>query len=207
MINSSIAFRSFGFWGLALIYMVLFSAAEPWLAALFKVLPILLLAMWAYIELKGKSLLLAALLLGGVGDVLLALGYFIPGLMAFLIGHMAYILLWRTARVDLRWWLVIPIMLFMLVAAVLILPDTGELLLPVSVYLVVITVMAITAAGSRLINVWGVIGICSFLISDFILAWNEYVDPITMSVTWVMASYYLAQYSICRSVIDCHNKR
>ncbi|WP_101757742.1 lysoplasmalogenase [Oceanicoccus sp. KOV_DT_Chl] len=203
--------RSSTFWLLAVVYMLFFAAAPaPW-AAVFKVLPLLSLIAWAIVAAPGRPYLILALVLGASGDALLALGYFIPGLIAFLLGHLVYILLWRSAPVLIiplsKKYVAAAIILAMVLAAVLILPSAGGLFWAIASYLLVITLMALIAMTSRLINHWGVIGVCSFLLSDFILAWNEFVDPISLSMPLVMISYYLAQYSICRSVIDCHTRQ
>ena len=191
------------FLALALNYILFFSAADPWLAALAKVAPLLWLLFWAW-QAGGPRGLLAALALGGCGDVLLALDFFLAGLTAFLLGHLCYIGLWLRSTTTLRHWALLPTLLLMVAAAIWVLPTAGGMLLPVAVYLLVIAVMALLAARSRLVNGLGLIGVYSFLLSDFLLAWQLYRQPLPLSLWLIMSSYYLAQFLICLSVLQCH---
>lgn len=187
---------------LAFNYIVFCSDAEPWLAATAKLLPILWLVLWAVTALGVRSLLPWALLLGGCGDVLLALNLFVPGLAAFLLGHLVYSLLWIRSGAAMRWWACVPTLLLMAAAFTLIIPNAGGMLLPVALYLFFIALMALLAARSRLVNGYGLLGVYSFLLSDFLLAWNLYRAPIEYSVLLVMTTYYLAQGFICLSVLQ-----
>ncbi len=172
------------------------------MAALFKLLPLITLIIWAFQSARDKPLLIAALCLGACGDVILALGYFIPGLVAFLIGHCLYIALWLSTPGPKRWAMAIPMLVLLALALWLIVPGTGELQIPVTAYLLVIFVMALLAARSTLINGWGLAGVYSFLVSDFILAWHQFISPVAYSVWAIMVSYYLAQGLITLSVIQ-----
>ena len=79
--------------------------------------------------------------------------------------------------------------------------------IPVLVYVFVISVMVILAAyrckrvnliSFRLIY-WGAI---FFVISDFILAYNKFVEPFSFAGVLIMASYMVAQYLITMGAIE-----
>ncbi|ARN76006.1 lysoplasmalogenase [Oceanicoccus sagamiensis] len=183
-------------------YIAFFADAEPMVAAFFKVLPIVILILWACRQAANRPLLIAALCLGGCGDVILALGYFIPGLVAFLIGHCLYITLWLSSPTKMRWAIALPMLVLLAISVWLIVPGSGDLQIPVAAYLLVIFVMAILACRSTLVNNWGLLGVYSFLVSDFILAWHQFIAPLGYSVLAIMVTYYLAQSLITLSVIQ-----
>ena len=162
---------------------------------------------WVFQAQGRRSLLLLALALGGCGDVLLALNFFIAGLSAFLLGHCVYMALWLQTASTMRWIATLPIVLLLVAAMCWLIPETGDMQWIVSAYLLVIALMATLAARSRLINRLGLLGVYSFLVSDFLLAWNMYRAPIEYSVILVMSTYYLAQGLITLSVLSTSQKQ
>lgn len=149
----------------------------------------------------GHAWLIAALLGSLAGDVFLMFpDYFIPGLVAFLLAHLAYIaLLRRDAPLfasPLAWLAVGGVAL--LVYAVL---WSGGLPAglrgPVAAYVLAIAAMAGLAIGraQRLGGAaWLVaLGAACFLLSDATLAINRFVSPLPHSPVWVLGSYYAAQ--------------
>jgi uncharacterized membrane protein YhhN len=42
------------------------------------------------------------------------------------------------------------------------------------------------------------IGACVFMLSDALLAFNRFVQPLPMAALWVLSSYYLAQVLMVR---------
>jgi uncharacterized membrane protein YhhN len=154
--------------------------------------------------------LLAALAASLAGDVLLMLAprYFVPGLVSFLLAHLAYIRLFslgvgfmprrRPLAITLAvgiamyaflWWGGLP----------------AALRLPVGIYMLVIACMAAQALGRaaelRNAPAFGVaVGACLFMLSDALLATNRFVLPLPLASLWVLASYYAAQILIVRQV-------
>ena len=156
------------------------------------------------------GLLLAGLIASLAGDVLLmgSAALFVPGLVCFLLAHLAYIALFR-----------IGVGMFprraMLAATLLIgagmyaflwqggLPPA--LRIPVGVYVVVIACMAAQAIGRAAVlreadpsAVWVAVGACFFMLSDALLATNRFVSPLPLAQLWVLATYYAAQVLIVR---------
>lgn len=148
------------------------------------------------------SLLWLAMVAGFVGDVLLRFdAFFVFGLVAFLLGHVAYILVfqhdappWPNRRV-----LVSCLALGALVLMGLVLGGMPtEMYGPVGVYILVITIMAAQAIGrAQVLQTWPswlvAWGAVSFMISDIILGYNRFVSPIADGSIWVHMSYYAAQ--------------
>ncbi len=150
----------------------------------------------------GRAWLLAALVASLVGDICLMLdGLFIPGLVAFLLAHIAYT---GRLRLDAPWlasrralWAVASVGLA--VYAVL---WTGglpaDLRAPVAVYVGALGLMAAQAMGRATVRsdraAWMVAGgAACFMASDALLALNRFVTPLPASDLWVLGSYGAAQ--------------
>lgn len=190
-----------------------YAPAMPWLHWIFKPLTTLLIA-WSVWRMASslpryRAWLLAGLALSTLGDVFLMLPMdaFVPGLASFLLAHLAYLLALRQRE---RWfasaW---PFALYAVVAGLVLsqlwptLP--GELRVPVVVYVVVLAAMAAQALAvwvrrrdaASLFGAWG--GAC-FVLSDALLAWDRFVAPFAAAAFAVLASYWLAQWGLARSV-------
>jgi alkylglycerol monooxygenase len=165
---------------------------------------LLVVQVWRSGRLPGTAALWLGLALAGslAGDVFLMLdGLFIPGLVAFLLAHLAYIVLFRQGT---RWWPVRPVLAGCLAYAALMvavlwiggLPP--GLRGPVAVYALVISLMAAQAIGRAWLqrdraSVLVAAGAVAFVISDTLLALNRFVSPLPASAVWVLGSYYAAQ--------------
>jgi uncharacterized membrane protein YhhN len=76
----------------------------------------------------------------------------------------------------------------------------NPLLIPIIIYMFTITIMAISAAerntnpkSYRLV----LLGAVLFVLSDSLIAMNEFVNPIPFSTILIMGTYIFAQYFIC----------
>ncbi|NMP30181.1 lysoplasmalogenase [Thalassotalea sp. M1531] len=171
----------------------------------------LLILFLAITQLSGKYRILMAIgvLASCFGDVFLALpitNSFLLGLGAFLIAQLVYaVTYFQTANwAQVTHWrkmLVAVILLFSILMATYLLPDTGEMQIPVAIYLAVVCSMGIAAFTSALPNKVA-LGALSFIVSDSILAMSFFKTPLPMSDVLVMASYYLAQYLMVKGMID-----
>ncbi|MGO4391998.1 lysoplasmalogenase family protein [Variovorax sp. M-6] len=150
-------------------------------------------------------LLAAGLAASLAGDVLLMWpSLFVPGLVAFLLAHLAYIALFAdgVGLLPRRRALAATLAIGVLMYAFLWwggLP--AGLRIPVGVYVLVIACMAAQAlgraavlgdAGARQVA----LGACLFMVSDALLATNRFVQPLPVASLWVLASYYAAQWLI-----------
>ncbi len=154
--------------------------------------------------------LLAALVASLAGDVLLMMapGFFVPGLVCFLLAHLAYIALFRVG-VGL-WPRRLPLAVTLAIGAAMYaflwaggLPPA--LRLPVGLYVTVIACMAAQAFGRAAVlrdpaSRWVAAGSALFMLSDALLATNRFVLPLPLASLWVLATYYAAQILIVRWV-------
>lgn len=155
----------------------------------------------------------AGLGLGWLGDVALMFSgelYFMFGLGAFLLGHLAYVIAYREHRTagmaepfskpaQLR--IALPILLLASLLVTVLRPALGGLLVPVMVYAFVISLMVIQAAYRKGFTTptsfsYVMVGAILFMISDSLLAVNKFLDPLPLSGVWVMTTYLGAQYLI-----------
>ena len=182
-------------------------------SVLLKWIPIAILALLGLMNIESaQGLLLAlALLAHSAGDVLLGLEkpkLFVPAIVGFLIGHVLYIL---TFRLDLpqewhvsaaRWVLVVGVLVYAAGMSVVLLPRMpGHLIVPVIVYIIAITAMAITGVLAEYRTQWIALGAICYVISDSIIAINLFVHPFAWSgyVSWPL--YYIAQAFITLGIL------
>ena len=143
---------------------------------------------------------LLALALGLVGDVLLLPGpdRFVPGLVAFLLGHLAWVAACVSAGLGrpVLGWVGVGVLGVALVAGRRILPaahrDGGAALAgAVAAYMLVIGAMAVVgwATGRLLVGM----GATLFVVSDTVLAVGRFVGEHRWTGPVVMVTYHLAQ--------------
>jgi len=168
-----------------------------------KAIPVLTLSVLALTKvagLKGK-LLFAALVLCAGGDIALALGgdmLFTVGLGLFLVGHIVYIVVFSRDFKAQRSRIPIAVVLiaYAVAVAVIMTPHLQDMMIPVYVYMVVITLMGIFAAFRGPKSMLVLYGAISFIISDSILAINRFMVAVPGADYLVMVTYYAAQMLI-----------
>ena len=170
-----------------------------------KAVPVLTLSVLALTKvaaLKGK-LLFTALVLSAGGDIALALGgeqemIFTIGLGLFLVAHVVYIVAFsRDFKVQRsRIPIVIVLIAYAVAIAVIMTPSLKDMMIPVYVYMVVITLMGVFAAFRGPKSVLVLCGAISFIISDSILAINKFMVAVPGADYLVMVTYYAAQLLI-----------
>ncbi|SET89515.1 lysoplasmalogenase family protein [Variovorax sp. OV084] len=156
------------------------------------------------------GLLLTGLVASLAGDVLL-MGppkLFVPGLVCFLLAHLAYIALFRIGVGLFPRRGVLAATLLIGAGMYAFLWQGGlpvALRVPVGVYVVVIACMAAQAIGRAAVlrsadpaALWVAVGACFFMLSDSLLATNRFVSPLPLASLWVLATYYAAQILIVR---------
>lgn len=166
---------------------------------------------WGAWDSRYGLLIFCGLSLCWVGDVLLipkenAL-LFQAGIGAFLLGHVFYAVAFLT----------LPLQLFLLVLAVGPLGWFGwkvlrwlgphlpaDFVIPVRVYVAVISIMVLLAVGTGSLtgSVWMICGAICFAVSDLSVARDRFVTPGFPNVVWGLPLYFLAQFQIARSVIE-----
>lgn len=200
----------------ALVYLLLLPYRPFPLDALIKVIPIGILFFAAYAQLSGKlrSLVLLGIAFCGLGDIFLNLSFessFIYGLGAFLIGHCFYIA--SFFRFANRSNFIVKILLILTALAAVaglalqVLPKAGDLVIPVAIYMCVIATMGIFAILSwrkTSAQIWGAL---IFIISDTLIAWGMFLEPVQYQGHWVMTTYYLAQILIVSGMLKLFTER
>ena len=131
------------------------------------------------LEVRERIALVLGALLCGAGDVILDIDrvrLFVPGLVAFLLGHVGFLVFFtfRFERRRERSVGALPVLVLAVGMAVILVPRLGSLLVPVIVYLLVITAMTLSAVFSR--THWvAALGAFIFMVSDALLASAKFV--------------------------------
>ncbi|MCT4629129.1 lysoplasmalogenase [Winogradskyella sp.] len=160
-----------------------------------------------------KTLTLLALIFSLLGDVLLMFvnqspHFFTVGLVAFLIAHIMYIVVFLKHKNKSKSALEFLVLLLIYASGLfyLLKDGLGDMLTPVIIYMIVILSMATTAFLRKdIVNSLSYklvfIGAIFFMISDSILALNKFYQPIPLSNISIMVTYALAQYLIVIGVL------
>jgi len=143
------------------------------------------------------------------GDVFLMLpreSLFVPGLVSFLVAHLAYIVGFGLRGLSAGWVVAGVVVVAVGVATVGLrvvravrAGEHAELAAPVTAYLAVISAMVVCAFGTR--NVFALVGALSFYASDATLAWNRFVRPLPQGRLVTMVTYHLGQLGIVLSLV------
>ena len=151
-------------------------------------------------------LLLAAALAGSLaGDVFLMFqGFFIPGLVSFLVAHLFYVALFKRGQVWFPHRGALAATLGIGVGMYAFLWMGGlppALRVPVAAYVLVIALMAAQAMGRATVLRSGpalrvALGAGCFMLSDSLLATDRFVTPLPLAPVWVLSTYYAAQVLI-----------
>ncbi|HEY5730714.1 MAG TPA: lysoplasmalogenase, partial [Anaerolineales bacterium] len=199
---------------------LIFAALESW--ALWKKLDkleyvakpavMICLFIWLYLNtgLLGLTLWFGVgLIFSLIGDVLLMISLdrmFIFGLITFLLAHVAYIVGLQNELMAFTSWSVILIVILSMTAVRMMrriisairAKGQARLIIPVTVYSAVITVMLYAAMTTISNPEWNTsasfylsVGAFLFYISDLILAWNKFVTPIQNGRILNIAAYHL----------------
>lgn len=154
-----------------------------------------------------------ALVFSLFGDVFLMLPKerFIAGLVSFLLAHVFYIVGFNLsllqpnlAQLALVIFVALPaINIYRRIASALDASHRSNLKLPVLLYSIVISLMLISALFTLTRAEWSSaaaisvsFGALSFFISDTILAWNKFIQPIRFGRVMNMFTYHLGQFLI-----------
>jgi len=176
---------------------------------LFKLIPMVLIIVYAFHRLPPKPALSLRLVVMGLffcmlGDAFIAVS-FVAGLGAFLVGHLFYVTgFLKASRLNkMRLFAILPIGVYTYIIGQnliesLLVDGNDALVIPVIAYILVISIMALSAiiTGNR----WAIVGSILFVISDSFLSWNMFVSEIAYSGVFIMTTYYLAQFLIASSL-------
>jgi uncharacterized membrane protein YhhN len=182
-----------------------------WIVA--KPLPVLALAAWTLRGRRSRYVagIATGLVLSAVGDVLLELGpsAFVPGMAAFALAHVAYIVTFLADASAPRLALALPFAAWGAGLLTLLLPGLGPLTGPVAGYAVVLMVMIWRASarvgsrGAATRGEWGAaVGAVLFGLSDSLLAFDRFRGPMGAASLAILPLYWLGQAGIAASTRD-----
>lgn len=164
-----------------------------------------------------RRITLLALAFSLLGDVLLMFVdtsslFFITGLIAFLIAHVMYVLVFlKKKNATVKPYGFVIILLLYACGLFYVLKDgLGNLLIPVILYMTVILSMSTSAfirkgTVSKLSYLLVFVGALFFMVSDSILATNKFYEPLTYSGISIMLTYAIAQYLIVIGILKQGN--
>jgi uncharacterized membrane protein YhhN len=189
--------------GLALDMFWLKLLTKPWLVVALAV------AVWKHAGDGAGRRIAWGLLAGAVGDVCLALpNAFLPGMIAFAVGHGLYVLAflhWSRAPAPA---LLAPVAVFAGTGLWLMLPGAGALTLPLTVYVFIIGAMIWRAAACALetqddaFTRWGLLaGAVLFGFSDFLIGIHRFHQPLPGVAFPIILSYWAGQALLAASAI------
>ncbi len=186
----------------------------PALAFVFKPLTTLLVIAYAWPrgggEPRQRRLVLIGLALSLAGDVFLLWPKqgFLPGLVSFLLAHLAYIAAFcmpvRLAAKPLvfaAYGVIAALILSQLWSGV-----PPALRAPVVAYVLCLATMAAQAAtwwfsrSAERPARWAAAGGVLFMASDTLLAFNKFSAPLPLSALWILATYWAAQWCIASTL-------
>ncbi len=213
-----------------LLFAILFAALESlalwkyWLKLEYIAKPgvMISLFLWLFTSTGVNGALLwfgLGLILSLAGDVLLMLSldrFFLFGLVAFLLAHLAYVIGFNIPLPEFSLWGIVFAVMVSLGGARVIrrivdaLPSRGHarMRMPIIVYSTVISIMLLSAMMKLMDITWDANaallvsgGAFLFYISDIILAWNKFVAPIQHGRIYNIAAYHLGQIMLIAGVI------
>lgn len=156
-----------------------------------------------------------ALFFSWIGDVLLMFTnknalFFISGLIAFLIAHLAFIFLFNQQNkntTNKKYLLYIPLVgIYLFAILSLLWSSLNEMKIPVTIYALVISIMLLMSIKvffewKKPANLLVLIGALLFVISDSILAINKFYTILPFSSFLIMSTYLGAQYFIVKAIL------
>jgi uncharacterized membrane protein YhhN len=153
-----------------------------------------------------RWILAAALALACVGDVFLHLGarrYFVHALAAFLLVHLAYVLLFtrhwprplRPTPAQLT--LTALVLIYSVVMSSWLWTGLGGAqVVPVMAYAAAITAMTVSAILAGFAKPYVCVGAMLFVLSDSLIAAGRFKVPLPLAAYLIWPTYYLGQYGL-----------
>ena len=159
------------------------------------------------------------LVFGLIGDVFLMWPdrFFLPGLLAFLVNQVLYLIGFGTYYAPneaptiqgvlyIFFWITLMIVVYLLFRGM---DRSGKtrMKLPVGVYAVIISMMVVAAIETfffhwpRNASILVSIGAVSFYVSDIMNAWSHFVGDIRFGRLKIMSTYHLAQILITAGIV------
>ncbi len=156
---------------------------------------------------------ISALFFSFWGDSLLLFKdqYFVFGLASFLLAHVFFTTVSSSYLKRISKGKIIshsvPFLLFLVFLLWMISGNLGEMLLPVIVYGIVISVFGVVSflvytQEKSTENLWLFLGALIFIASDSVLAINKFYESQEIFGVIIMVTYIIAQFLICKAIIS-----
>ena len=164
---------------------------------------ILVLALLAAMsEVRYAKGLALGLVFGAGGDILLDFELFVPGLVSFLISHLVYTCLFvliikdagETRKGAVPW--LIGLVIVSGALLYFLLPNLGDMALPVVAYFSGITIMTGTSLLAPFDSARLPVGAVLFVISDAVIGINKFNGDVWAANQIIWITYFAAQYCI-----------
>ncbi|MCF6133225.1 lysoplasmalogenase [Flavobacterium wongokense] len=215
-----------GFLAFGFIYAILLLTENDTLTWYLKpfLLPFLFYAVAKSDSFETKKWLLAALLFSWIGDCILMFAdkgeeFFIFGLVAFLIAHILFIVLFakqKSVHISFKepmFWLgFVGATIYLVSMLWVLIPTLGDLKFPVTAYALIITIMFKMALkgtfdwkGEAKYRV--LLGAAFFVVSDSILAIDKFHSPLDSASYSIMITYLIAQFCITDGILKLNLKQ
>ena len=183
------------------------------------VMVVLFIYLWTSTGLQGATLWFGlGMLLSLTGDVLLLWidRFFLFGLIAFLLAHIAYLVSFNIPASPISMWGFLLAIIVGLAGARIIRRILSAMLekgqsrtrIPVAIYSAVISLMLLSAMLKLTDPGWGAgaallvaLGAFLFFLSDIVLAWNKFVSPIQNGRMINIGLYHLGQILLAAGVV------
>lgn len=197
-------FISFAFY-----YVFWFDTIQDSFKMPFKLIPMLLLIVLALQSpsTRYKWLIVTGLVFCMIGDY--TLQWFIIGLSSFLVGHIFYIIAFRSSISPAPKLAKILLVIYGLSMAIWLagtLLTRSEILVAIAIcaYIVIISTMGWTALHTK--EPFAIIGALLFITSDSILAINRFITAVPFEHELIMLTYYTAQLFLMLSIRKMQQK-
>ncbi|GAA1666434.1 hypothetical protein GCM10009745_05820 [Kribbella yunnanensis] len=182
---------------IAVIHLVTIAVGEPWSESITKVLLMPVLAVWVRLS-GGPVTLLVGLVFSLVGDFLLQIDQLVPGMAAFGVAHVCYVLLFSRRTTQRSLVVVAAYGVLWIGVLALLWPDLGDVRAPVAAYSLLLIATAVTSAW----NGWrSGVGGAVFLLSDALIGVELAGHDFGARPYLVMATYLAAQYLLASSLV------
>lgn len=194
---------------MSIIYIFLIPHDPVGVKIAFKLVPMLLIILFAGLQPPGLPKSYKTLIMSGLFICMLADGliyWFIIGLITFLIGHIIYIFAFRKIKKErIPKWAAALLLVYGVVMVIWIagtLWSEGEVILGAAVLIYIGVILTMGWNAMQTGNRYAIIGAILFIFSDSILAINKFIVAVPYEHALVMLSYYGAQFLFAYSIFS-----
>ncbi|MEK4243906.1 lysoplasmalogenase [Psychrobacillus sp. FSL K6-2684] len=194
---------------MGIIYIFLIPHDPVGLKITFKLIPMLLIILFAFHQAPGLPKIYKTLIILGLFVCMLADGliyWFIVGLITFLLGHIIYIFAFRKIKKhSIPKWAAALLLIYGLIMTIWLagtLWSEKETILAVAVVLYIAVILTMGWNAFQTGNKFVIIGATLFIFSDSILAINKFIIDVPYEHALVMLSYYGAQFLFAFTIIS-----